>query len=164
MAMDAEDRESQVILVTGGAGFIGSHLCRRLLDLGYAVCCLDNFDPFYDPALKERNIANVMDHAGFRLVRRDILDAEGLEEAFRIQPTKVVHLAALAGVRPSLADPARYMQVNVVGTARLLEQCLRSGVSRLVFGSSSSVYGERREVPFREEDRVDDPQSPYAAS
>ncbi|MBN1944684.1 MAG: NAD-dependent epimerase/dehydratase family protein [Bradymonadales bacterium] len=156
--------QSERVLVTGGAGFIGSHLCQRLLARGSAVCCLDNFDPAYDPAIKERNLAAIAQKPSFLLVRGDILDPGALDEAFAFQPDTVIHLAALAGVRDSIAQPARTMLVNVVGTTNLLEACCRHGVRRFLFGSSSSVYGDRKQVPFSEEDRVDDPQSPYAAS
>jgi UDP-glucuronate 4-epimerase len=154
-----------VILVTGGAGFIGSCLIDRLLGMGESVAALDNFDPFYDPAVKRRNLAGACRSARFELAEGDIRDAELLERLFkRLRPRRVVHLAARAGVRPSLEDPAGYAEVNVTGTVRVLEAARRHGVERFVFGSSSSVYGESRQVPFREDARVDLPVSPYAAT
>lgn len=154
-----------MILVTGGAGFIGSALVDRLLGGGERVAALDSFDGFYSPALKRRNLAAALRSRDFTLVEGDIRDAAFLESAFtRLQPERVVHLAARAGVRPSIQDPAGYADVNVTGTARLLEAAHRHGVKRFVFGSSSSVYGACREVPFREDMRVDRPVSPYAAT
>ncbi len=153
------------ILVTGAAGFIGSHLCDALLEGGHAVMGLDNFNDFYDPAIKARNIAPAERHPAFELVRGDILDRALLADLFaRFRPEVVVHLAAWAGVRPSIDRPRLYQQVNIEGTTNLLEQCRASGVDRFVFASSSSVYGDREQVPFREDDRVDMPISPYAAT
>jgi UDP-glucuronate 4-epimerase len=150
------------LFVTGIAGFIGSHLTERLLARGHEVTGLDSFDPFYDRRVKERNLTGVR---GARVIEGDILDvalidrllAEGRFDA-------VVHLAALAGVGPSLSQPARYMRVNVEGSAGLAEAMARRGVPRMVFASSSSVYGGNTKVPFEEDDRIDDPVSPYAAS
>lgn len=152
------------VLVTGAAGFIGSHVVERLLARGDVVTGLDNFDPFYDPAQKRANLAGLT--GDFRLVEGDLLDPTALAACFAggAAPEAVIHLAALAGVRPSLAEPSRYQRVNVEGTARLVEACLAEGVTRLVFASSSSVYGANTKVPFAETDRVDDPVSPYAAS
>ena len=154
------------VLLTGVAGFIGSHLAERLLARGHAIVGLDNFDPFYDPAIKQRNLAAVGGQPRFELVRGDIRD-EGLVKALLDRAPRVdlvCHLAALAGVRPSLAEPGRYASVNVGGTLSLLEACRRHGVARLVFASSSSVYGARSEVPFRESDPAVRPASPYAAT
>ncbi|HET9582051.1 MAG TPA: NAD-dependent epimerase/dehydratase family protein [Gemmatimonadota bacterium] len=151
------------ILVTGGAGFIGSHLCEALVGRGDDVVAFDNFDPFYPRAVKDRNLARLQDHERFRLVEGDLRDRAALETVFREEPfDAVAHLAARAGVRPSLEDPAGYMSTNVEGTAILLEAMRRTGCTRLVFGSSSSVYGNSRDVPLRESDRVDRPISPYA--
>ena len=137
-----------MILVTGGAGFIGSHLCERLLARGYEVLCLDNFNDFYDPALKEENVRALLDHPRFTLVRGDILDRSLLEDLFsRYSIQKVVHLAAIAGVRPSLVDPARYVRVDVEGTVNLLEMAKEHRIEQFIFGSSSSVYGRRAEGP-----------------
>src|SRR5882672_11658711 len=153
------------ILVTGGAGFIGSHLTDRLLAGGREVVVLDNFDPFYDATAKLRNLEAASKSPGFRLVRGDIRDAPAVEAAFDALPIDaVVHLAARAGVRPSIADPILYASVNLEGTVRLLETCRRRGVSRFVFGSSSSVYGNNVKAPFAEDDPVDHPISPYAAT
>lgn len=152
------------VLVTGGAGFIGSHLVDRLLSANVHVACLDNFDPFYDPSLKERYISEASQHPDFRLIRGDICDENALEKAFAWGPDAVVHLAALAGVRPSLERPADYFRTNLVGTSLLAERIVKANIGNFVFASSSSVYGNRRTVPFSEDDRVDDPVSPYAAS
>ncbi|MCK6571178.1 GDP-mannose 4,6-dehydratase [Myxococcota bacterium] len=153
------------ILVTGAAGFIGSNFTDRLLASGHEVLGLDDFNDFYDPALKARNLKSASRHANFELVRGDILDAPLLEALFaRFRPERVVHLAAWAGVRPSIARPALYQKVNVEGTTNLLERCRLDGVRHFVFASSSSVYGDREQVPFRETDEVDHPISPYAAT
>lgn len=152
------------ILVTGGAGFIGSQLGERLLARGDSVHVLDNFDPFYDPALKRRNLESLQRAGGakFSFQEGDIRDAKACKEALR-GCDGVVHLAALAGVRPSIADPVRYMDVNVTGT-QVLMQAIESKQVPFVFGSSSSVYGGNTKVPFSEDDAVDRPVSPYAAS
>lgn len=153
------------VLVTGGAGFIGSHLIERLLAQGYGVVCLDNFDDFYDPRLKEKNISGCMRDSRFSLIKGDIRDKDLLKGTFcRGGFDVVVHLAARAGVRPSLTQPGLYADVNVRGTINLLELSARYGVERFIFGSSSSVYGARDKLPFREEDRVDRPISPYGAT
>jgi len=156
---------AQLLLVTGGAGFIGSHLVERLLADGHRVVALDNFDPFYDPRDKRDNLARAAEHERFRLVEGDIRDAAALDALLGAERfDAVVHLAARAGVRPSIADPALYTSVNLVGTTALLEACRRHGVERFVFGSSSSVYGNNAKVPFAEDDPVDHPISPYAAT
>ncbi|MCB9307405.1 MAG: SDR family NAD(P)-dependent oxidoreductase [Lewinellaceae bacterium] len=153
------------ILVTGGAGFIGSHLCEHLLGKGIEVVCIDNFDRFYDPAVKEQNISGLEENARFHLYRGDIRDESVLKSIFRQhQVDSVVHLAAKAGVRPSIQQPAEYMDVNITGTVRLLEAMRQAGVGRLIFGSSSSIYGNQSKVPFSENDDVSEPISPYAAS
>jgi UDP-glucuronate 4-epimerase len=153
------------ILVTGGAGFIGSHLCERLLRDGLRVVALDNLDPFYDPEVKRRNLRAAAGSPRFRFVEADIRDGavlDGILASERIDA--VVHLAARAGVRPSLRDPVGYADVNVAGTVSVLDACRRRGVGRFVFGSSSSVYGNNAKVPFSEDDPVDEPVSPYAAT
>ncbi|MEN8184433.1 MAG: NAD-dependent epimerase/dehydratase family protein, partial [Myxococcota bacterium] len=152
------------ILVTGAAGFVGSSLVDRLLAEGREVVGFDSFDPFYPEALKRRNLRGAREHPHFRLVEGDIRDAGMVERLFSVGFDGVVHLAALAGVRPSLERPATYADVNVNGTTVLFEAGVRHGGPRFVFASSSSVYGEREEGPFRETDRVDHPISPYAAT
>ncbi|MBX2892340.1 MAG: SDR family NAD(P)-dependent oxidoreductase [Saprospiraceae bacterium] len=153
------------ILVTGGAGFIGSHLCEHLLAQGHRVVCLDNFDDFYAPSIKEQNVAILSQSPQFVLRRGDIRDATVLREIFEKNAVDcVVHLAAKAGVRPSIQEPANYMDVNVNGTTRVLEAMQRAGVRRFVFGSSSSIYGNQTKTPFSETDDVSQPISPYAAS
>ncbi len=153
------------ILVTGGAGFIGSHLVERLLTEGHRVICLDNFDPFYDPALKHRNLAQALRDSRFRLVAGDLRDEGLIGKLFQEEKIEfVAHLAARAGVRPSVQDPALYADVNICGTIRLLEACRKNRVRRFVFASSSSVYGNNSRVPFSEEDPVNSPISPYAAT
>jgi UDP-glucuronate 4-epimerase len=152
-------------LVTGGAGFIGSHLVERLLESGRNVVCLDNFNSFYDPAIKRANLHPVLHHPAFTLIEGDIRDAATLSGIFRTHDVdSVVHLAAMAGVRPSVEDPQLYNQVNVLGTTNLLEECRDVGVKRFVFGSSSSVYGLSDEVPFSEDAPVGKTASPYGAT
>ena len=154
------------ILVTGGAGFIGSHLVDRLLDGGDArVTVVDNFSDFYDPAIKRANIAPYLATENFELVEADIMDSRVMEDLFsRSKFDCVVHLAARAGVRPSLEDPLSYETTNVRGTFTLLEAARRNEVPRFVFGSSSSVYGVNSRVPFSEDDPVASPISPYAVT
>jgi UDP-glucuronate 4-epimerase len=153
------------VLVTGGAGFIGGHLCQRLLDRGDGVVCVDSFEPFYDPAIKRATVAALARSPRFRLVEADIRDTARLEaELAGAEIGVIVHLAALAGVRPSIDDPLRYTQVNVEGTVAMLELARRLGVKSFVFGSSSSVYGDTSAVPFREDEPAAAPISPYAAT
>jgi UDP-glucuronate 4-epimerase len=153
------------ILVTGAAGFIGSTLTDRLLAEGRSVVGLDSFDPFYPEAEKRQNLRGALASSRFRLVEADIRDTAALEKLFGDAAfDAIAHLAALAGVRPSLERPAAYADVNVHGTASVLEVAARCGCPRVVFASSSSVYGERREGPFRESDPVERPISPYAAT
>ncbi len=149
-------------LVTGGAGFIGSHLVEALLARGDAVTVLDSFDEFYAPQVKRANLAQVAGR--ITLIEGDLNRPEDLSPALAKVPDVVVHLAARAGVRPSIEQPALYGHVNVTGTAALLEACRQRGVKRFVFGSSSSVYGARSQAPFSEDDRTDRPVSPYAAT
>lgn len=156
---------SERVLVTGGAGFIGSHVSRRLLDQGRRVVVLDNFDPYYEASIKRGNVADVSARPEYRLVEGDIRDASTLDTLFAEERFDgVIHLAARAGVRPSIEDPATYTSVNLVGTTALLEACRAHGVRRFAFGSSSSVYGNNEKVPFSEDDLVDHPISPYAAT
>jgi UDP-glucuronate 4-epimerase len=151
------------VLLTGAAGFIASRLAEALLQRGHRVTGLDNFDDFYDGALKERNLEAARDHGEFSLVRGDIRDA-GLLATLPEDLDTIVHIAARAGVRPSIAQPVLYYDVNVHGTLQLLELARGRGIRRFLFASSSSVYGNNEKVPFSEEDRVDDPISPYAAT
>ena len=154
------------ILVTGGAGFIGSHLVERLLGEGtFRVTVVDDFNDFYDPALKRRNVGAHEGRADYRLAEADIRDRDALARVFDgAEFDTVVHLAARAGVRPSLSEPLLYAETNVTGTLNLLELSRAQGVRQFVFGSSSSVYGENAKVPFAEDDPVRRPISPYAAT
>ena len=153
------------ILVTGGAGFIGSHLCDALLARGDIVICVDNFNDYYDPTVKEKNVEHNLEQREFRLWKADILDMKKMREIFEFEkPEKIVHLAARAGVRPSIQEAALYEEVNIKGTLNMLELAQEFGVSNFVFGSSSSVYGKNKKIPFSEKDRVDWPMSPYAAT
>jgi len=153
------------ICVTGAAGFIGSTLVDRLLAEGREVVGIDNFDPFYPEAQKRDNLSGALRTRNFRLEVVDLRDATAIQRIFADNRfDAVVHLAALAGVRPSLERPAAYADVNVNGTTVVLEAAVRHGSPRVVFASSSSVYGEREDGPFSEADRVDFPVSPYAAT
>lgn len=155
------------ILVTGAAGFIGSHLSERLCARGDQVVGFDNFDAFYPRAVKERNLAALRREPGFALVEGDLTMPGDLERAFTAAGGKVdlvVHLAALAGVRPSLSQPTRYADVNINGTLNVLEACRKRDVHKVVFASSSSVYGADSPVPFKESDPCGKPLSPYAAT
>jgi UDP-glucuronate 4-epimerase len=155
----------QRVLVTGAAGFIGSTLVDRLLAEGREVVGLDSFDPFYAEEQKQRNLAAALQSSDFQLVRGDIRSADTVASLFsETRFDSVVHLAALAGVRPSLERPAVYADVNVHGTSVVLEAAAKHGNPRVVFASSSSVYGEREDGPFRETDPVERPISPYAAT
>ncbi|MCH2172307.1 GDP-mannose 4,6-dehydratase [Myxococcota bacterium] len=158
-------RRPQRILVTGAAGFIGSTVVERLLSEGREVTGLDSFDCFYPEAQKVRNLSTVSQHPAFELVRGDIRDTDAIADLFETRGFDgIIHLAALAGVRPSLERPAEYADVNVGGTSVLLAACARHDVPQVIFGSSSSVYGERDDGPFRETDPVERPISPYAAT
>lgn len=152
------------ILVTGAAGFIGSHLVERLLGRGDRIVGVDNFDPFYDRALKEKNLEVARAHAGFEFIEADCTDERQMARILDSGFDAIVHLAAKAGVRPSIADPLGYTRANVVATQVLLEAARVRSVKRFVFGSSSSVYGNNEKVPFSETDPVDRPISPYAAT
>jgi UDP-glucuronate 4-epimerase len=154
------------ILITGGAGFIGSHLVDRLLSEGNCrITVVDDFNDFYEPAIKRANIAADQSNPNFNLVEADIRDYDALARAF--DQTKfdcIVHLAARAGVRPSLTEPRLYVETNINGTVNLLELARAHGIKQFVFGSSSSVYGENEKVPFSEDDPIFKPISPYAAT
>ncbi|NOY06511.1 MAG: NAD-dependent epimerase/dehydratase family protein [Chlorobi bacterium] len=152
-------------LITGTAGFIGSHLAERLLAQGHVVVGLDNFDAFYDPAVKRANIGRALQNMNFTLVEGDIRDGDLVAQVLRdSRVNTVIHLAARAGVRPSIEEPLLYEDVNVRGTLAVLQAMRETGVSRMLFASSSSVYGNRERVPFAETDSVDHPVSPYAAT
>lgn len=153
------------LLVTGGAGFIGSHLAARRLERGDRVVVLDDFNDFYDPALKRANVAGFASHPRYRLVEGDIRDRALVFRTFAEEGfDAVAHLAARAGVRPSLSQPVLYEEVNCVGTLHLLEAAVRYGRPLFVFASSSSVYGINSKLPFSEDDPIDRPISPYATT
>ncbi len=155
------------ILLTGGAGFIGSHFAERLLEKGHEVVSIDNLNPFYDPAIKKRNLKELSRKGEGRFIdlRGDIRNEAFVNEVFKTHvPQGVVHLAAMAGVRPSIAEPLLYQEVNIRGTMNLLEAMKTTGVQKMIFASSSSVYGNNLKVPFSEDDIVDFPISPYAAT
>lgn len=152
-------------LVTGGAGFIGSHVVDRLVEEGWEVTVVDNFDPYYDPSVKRQNVAPYQDHPRYHLAEVDIRNADALRSVFLGSSFDViVHLAARAGVRASINDPIVCQQVNVTGTQHLLELAQEHDVPQFVFGSSSSVYGTNPDVPWSEEDHDLRPISPYAST
>jgi len=151
-------------LITGAAGFIGSHLCEQLLVGGWNVVGVDNFNDYYDPQIKRRNINDCLKNKNFRLFEADIRDEDAVNEAIGEDIRIIVHLAAMAGVRPSIDRPLLYSDVNVNGTMVLLEAAKKHRVDKFIFGSSSSVYGNNKKVPFSEDDNVDFPISPYAAT
>ena len=153
-------------LVTGGAGFIGSHVCERLLGLGHAVWAFDDLNPFYDPTIKQRELQSLQTLGKpFTFVRGDLTERAALDALFdSVKFDQVIHLAARAGVRPSLQEPALYQRVNVEGTVNLLEAARLAGVKKVAIASSSSVYGTNAKVPFSESDPVVSAISPYAAS
>lgn len=153
------------MLLTGGAGFIGSSLAERLLEIGnYKITCIDNFDKFYDRSIKEKNLAKIIDHPNFTLVEGDLTDFDQLGPKLTDSYSIIVHLAAKAGVRPSILDPAAYQNVNYIGTLNLLEFARHQGIKQFVFASSSSVYGVNPNMPWSESDQGLKPISPYAAS
>jgi UDP-glucuronate 4-epimerase len=158
----------QTILITGAAGFIGSHLSQRLIGEGHRVVAIDNFNDFYDPAFKRRNVQTVLDSVPadtFTLTEGDIRDRQTVMDLFAAHEVDhVIHIAAMAGVRPSIENPKLYTEVNLDGTVNLLDAAAAHGVKRFLFASSSSVYGNNDKVPFAEDDPVEHPISPYAAT
>ncbi|MCS7183292.1 MAG: GDP-mannose 4,6-dehydratase [Thermoanaerobaculum sp.] len=155
----------RTVLVTGGAGFIGSHLTQALLDQGLEVVCLDDFNDYYNPDFKRENVVPFLQHPQYHLVEGDIRDRQVVFDTYRrFGISATVHLAARAGVRPSIAHPRLYEEVNGVGTVNLLEAAHRFGAYTFIFGSTSSVYGINSKVPFAEDDPITCPISPYAAS
>jgi len=151
------------ILITGAAGFIGSHLARALVQ-EHQVTGIDNFDPYYDRQIKENNLASLREKGNFRFVEMDLLDDKAMDELFTTTYDLIVHLAAKAGVRPSIENPVAYTKHNVEATVKLFDRAVKRGIKDIVFASSSSVYGNNKKVPFSESDNVDFPISPYAAT
>ncbi len=152
-------------MITGVAGFIGSNLAATLLKNGHAVTGIDNFDTFYDPAIKRKVVGRLKEHPAFSITEGDIRDRKALDDFLAAEkPDVVIHLAARAGVRPSIEQPELYYDVNVTGTLVLLEAMRAAGIKDMLFASSSSVYGNNKKVPFSETDAVDNPISPYAAT
>jgi UDP-glucuronate 4-epimerase len=163
--MDTSGDSRTPVLVTGAAGFVGFHLARRLLADGKAVLGVDNLNDYYDPALKRARLAQLSPHSAFAFEPLDICDRPAMADLFRrSRPSRVVHLAAQAGVRYSLLNPYAYVDANLVGFANILEGCRRQEVRHLVFASSSSVYGANTRLPFSVHDNVDHPLSLYAAT
>lgn len=153
------------IFITGGAGFIGSHLIENLLNEGHVIYTIDNFNDYYDVRIKRHNIATALKNPDYHLIEGDILDYDLLSDLFSRHPFDlIIHLAARAGVRPSIQQPILYQQVNCAGTINMLEMARIYQVKKFIFASSSSVYGNSIRVPFRESDFVDNPVSPYAAT
>lgn len=151
------------VIVTGGAGFIGSHVVEALLNKGFEVAVIDDFNDFYDPAEKHQNIEGF--RGNIKLFEGNICDSGFLNSTFKeFHPNKVIHLAARAGVRPSILNPLLYSQVNIDGTVNILEACIENNMKQIVFASSSSIYGDNKTVPFSEVDPVNNPISPYAAT
>jgi len=153
------------ILVTGGAGFIGSHTIRKLLDKKYNIICVDNLNNFYNPKIKINNLKPFLDNKKFKFYKVDICNNKKLANVFANEKIdKIIHLAARAGVRPSLEKPEIYAKTNILGTLNLLELSVKHKIKNFVFASSSSIYGNNNKVPFSEKDIVDDQLSPYAAT
>lgn len=150
-------------LVTGAAGFIGSHLCELLVEKGHQVVGVDNFDPFYSRGIKEANLRELNGHHSFTFLEGDLTDPR-VFDAFPTDVQTVIHLAGKAGVRPSIADPHGYLEANITATLNVLRWMHDNCIRKMVFGSSSSVYGNQEKVPFAEDDQVNEPISPYAFS
>jgi len=165
MKHQKKSRKPQTILVTGGAGFIGSHLAKKLIDKGYSVVIVDNFNKYYDPRLKENRIKNILKGLSFKLYRIDITDREKMRQLFQKEKIDIIcHQAAQAGVRYSLEAPLVYEKSNVLGTLNLLELSRQFGIKKIVFASSSSVYGNSKKASCSEKDNTDHPVSLYAAT
>jgi len=152
-------------IVTGGSGFIGSHLCDKLIAQGHEVICVDNFDAYYDPLFKRANIAGLMNHPHFRLVEADVRDRDAIRAVFeQSRPQRVAHLAAVAGVRASIENAAEYVDINVNGTISVMDAARATGVENFLLASTSSIYGATESVPFTEDQSTDYPLAPYPAS
>jgi UDP-glucuronate 4-epimerase len=152
------------ILVTGCAGFIGSHLSEKLLAEGYRVTGIDNFDPFYDVEIKRRNLSAFLDHPNFEFIETDLADKTEMESVFPSEIDLIVHLAGKAGVRPSIDDPPAYIRANIIATQNILDAMKIHGIRKMAFASSSSVYGNCKQIPFSETIDVSNPISPYAST
>jgi len=157
-------KQSKHFLLTGGAGFIGSHLSEKLLSLGHKVTSIDNFDNFYSSIMKKKNLEISMTYSNFRFSELDIRNFNGLAEQLNESYDAIIHLAAKAGVLPSIQNPMEYTETNIIGTQNLLEYAINKGIKRFIFASSSSVYGLNPNVPWSENDNVLMPISPYAAT
>ena len=161
----AKNSKSRTILVTGGAGFIGSLLIDNLLKKGDNIVCIDNLNEFYNPSIKRLNQVNHYEYEHYEFYEGDILNEGLVKSIFKKHDIEIViHLAAMAGVRPSISNPLLYTEVNIIGTRVILDAMVESNVERLIFASSSSVYGNNKKIPFCEDDNVDRPISPYAAT
>ena len=161
----AKNIKSRTILVTGGAGFIGSHIIDNLLKMGDNIVCIDNLNEFYNPSIKKLNQVDHYEYDHYEFYEGDILDEGLVKSIFKKHDIEIViHLAAMAGVRPSISNPSLYTRVNIIGTRIILDAMVKSNVERLIFASSSSVYGNNKKIPFSEDDSVDCPISPYAAT
>lgn len=158
-------KRRKCIVVTGGAGFIGSHLCENLIKNENYVVCIDNLNNFYDPEIKKKNISSIINNERFTFYKADIRDREQLLFIFeKYRPELIIHLAAMPGVRPSIENPFLYFEVNLTGTLTILETMRQSGINKMIFASSSSVYGNNQKIPFSESDPVENQISPYASS
>ena len=156
--------QKENIIVTGGAGFIGSHLVELLLNQNYAVTVIDNFDPFYDKKIKLNNLSTFVNHPDVKIFELDILDTAALSNQLNLEYKAIFHLAAKAGVRPSIENPIAYQEVNVKGTQNLLELARKKDIKQFIFASSSSVYGVNKNIPWKESDGLLYPISPYAST